>query len=77
MKLYGVTSVHDEEMLIPIVMPYLEKMGYDKLVIWDNNSTDRTVELLQQYEFIEIRHYSTEIFNEDEKLKKKATYDII
>lgn len=69
MKLYGVTSVHNEEILIPIVIPYLEKMGYDKLVIWDNNSTDRTVELLQQYEFIEMRHYSTEIFNEDEKLK--------
>ena len=67
MKLYGVTSVYNEEDLVPIVMPYLERMGYDKLVVWDNGSTDRTVELLEQYPFIEIRHYDTEFFKETEK----------
>lgn len=70
MKLYGVTSVHNEEMLIPIVMPYLEKMGYDKLVVWDNSSTDNTVSLLEKYPFVEVRHYYTETFIEDEKLRR-------
>lgn len=72
MKLYGVTSVYNEEDLVPIVMPYLEKMGYDKLVIWDNGSRDRTVELLEQYSFIEIRHYETGFFNELEKSSRIA-----
>lgn len=69
MKLYGVTSVYNEEQLAPIVIPYLEKMGYDKLVVWDNGSTDNTVSLLEKHPFIEIRHYGTEIFTEREKLQ--------
>lgn len=70
MKLYGVTVVYNEELLIPVVMPYLEKMGYDKLVVWDNGSTDKTVALLAQYPFIEIRRFDTPHFIEDEKLKR-------
>lgn len=70
MKLYGVTVVYNEEALIPIVMPYLEKMGYDKLVVWDNGSTDHTAELLSQYSFIELRHYETDTWREDDKLQK-------
>ncbi len=70
MKLYGVTCVYNEEKLVPIVMPYLKKMGYDKLIVWDNESTDKTVELLKKYDFIEIRSYSTERFNELEKLTR-------
>lgn len=70
MKLYGVTSVHNEELMVPIVMPYLERMGYDRLVVWDNGSTDRTAEMLSAYPFIEIRRYETERFDEQQKLSK-------
>ena len=69
-RLYGVTVVYNEQDLVPIVMPYIEKMNYDKLVIWDNGSTDNTVELLEKYPFIEIRHFETPEFVEDEKLKR-------
>ena len=72
MKLYGVTTVFNEEPLIPIVMPYLEKMGYDKLVVLDNESTDNTVELLSKYPFVEIRSYKTDFFHDRQKINATA-----
>lgn len=59
MKLIGYTCTFNEELLIPYVMPYVEACGYDKFIVYDNMSTDRTVELLSQYPFVEIRHYDT------------------
>ena len=70
MKLFGVTCVYNEEHLVPIVMPYIEKMGYDKFVVWDNGSTDKTVELLSKYPYIEIRSFETENFCVGEKTKR-------
>lgn len=70
MKLYGVTTVYNEAVLVPIVMPYLEKLGYDKLIVLDNGSTDNTAELLRQYDFIEIRRFETENFDEDIRVEK-------
>lgn len=55
MKLIGVTQVYNEEPNIPYVMPYVERMGYDKFIVYDDSSTDRTVEMLSRYPFIEIR----------------------
>lgn len=57
MKLYGVTTAHNVEALIPYVMPYVCRLGYDKFVVYNDRSTDRTVELLSQYEFVEIREF--------------------
>ena len=54
-KLIGATCVYNEEAMIPFVMPYLEKMGYDKFVVYDDGCTDNTIEILKQYPFIEIR----------------------
>ena len=59
MKLFGFTCVYNEEEYIPYVMPYVEAMHYDKFVVFDNGSTDRTVELLKQYPFVELREYDT------------------
>lgn len=59
MKLFGYTCTYNEEGMIPYVMPYVERMGYDKFIVYDNMSTDRTVELLSQYPFVEIRPYDT------------------
>ena len=56
MKLFGCTFVKNEEEMIPYVMPYIERLGYDKFVVYDDGSTDNTVEILSKYPFIEIRH---------------------
>jgi hypothetical protein len=50
--------------MIPYVMPYIERMGYDKFIVYDNESTDNTVELLKQYPFVEVRTYSTNKVND-------------
>lgn len=57
MKLYGVTTTYNCEKMVPFVMKYYEEWGYDKVIIYDNESTDNTVELLKQYPFVEIRTF--------------------
>ena len=59
MKLYGVTFTYNESTMIPYVMRYLERMGFDKLIVYDNQSTDNTVELLKKYSFVEVRTLDT------------------
>ena len=54
-KLYGVTFTRNEELRVPYVMKYLQELGYDRLIVYDNESTDRTVELLKEYPFVELR----------------------
>lgn len=72
MKLFGVTTTYNEEKLVPYVMKYVEAMGYDKFIVYDNESTDNTVELLRQYPFVEIRTYHTDCFCEMSKISVKA-----
>lgn len=57
--LVGCACTFNEADMIPYVMPYIERMGYDKFIVYDNESTDNTVELLKQYDFVEVRTYST------------------
>ena len=57
--LVGCTCTYNEAEMVPYVMPYVERMGYDKFIVYDNESTDNTVELLKQYPFVEVRTYST------------------
>lgn len=57
MKLFGCTVVKNEEGMIPYVMPYVERLGYDKFVVYDDHSTDKTIEKLSKYPFIEIREF--------------------
>lgn len=58
-KLYGVTLTYNESKMIPYVMPYYVRLGIDKLIVYDNQSTDNTVELLKQYPFVEVRTFTT------------------
>lgn len=68
MKIIGYTCVYNEEGFIPYVMPYVEAFGYDKFIVYDNGSTDRTVEMLSKYPFVEIRPWDTHgKFDDNEK----------
>ena len=71
-KILGVTVTYNNEDKIPYVMPYYERIGIDKLVVYDNGSTDRTVEMLSKYPFVEIRTYITDTYEEGTVLKYKT-----
>lgn len=59
MKLYGLTFTYNESTMIPYVMKYFENIGFDKLIVYDNQSSDNTVELLKKYPFVEVRTLDT------------------
>ncbi len=59
MQIAGITFTYNEEILVPFVMDYWKKISPDKLIVFDNGSTDSTVSLLQQYPFVEVRNYDT------------------
>lgn len=63
-KILGITTTYNVIDKIPYVMPYYERMGIDKLIVYDNYSTDNTVKELSKYNFVEIRYYKTESFND-------------
>jgi hypothetical protein len=70
-QLIGVTCTYNEAEMIPYVMPYVERMGYDKFIVYDNESTDNTVELLKQYPFVEVRNFSSNgVFSDSIRTKK-------
>ena len=76
MKLFGCTVVKNEEGMIPYVMPYVERLGYDKFVVYDDNSTDNTVEELLKYPFVEIRQMEeTKTIVEFDCLKRNKQAD--
>lgn len=59
MKLAGVILCHNESKMIKYVMPYWERIKIDKLIVYDNMSTDDSVEQLKKYPFVEIRQFDT------------------
>ena len=69
MNLIGITTTFNNEKIVPYVMKYATELGYDKLIIYDNESTDRTVELLKQYPFVEIRTYHSDVYDEDKRIQ--------
>lgn len=72
-KIIGVTVTYNNEDKIPYVMPYYERIGIDKLVVYDNGSTDKTVEMLSKYPFVEIRQYETKQYDENLVMKYKMS----
>ena len=58
-KLFGVTFTYNESAMIPYVMKYAEHAGFDKFIVYDNESTDNTVKLLKKYPFVEVRTLRT------------------
>lgn len=59
MKIIGYTTTYNVSDIVNIVMPYVEMLGYDKFVVYDNMSSDDTVEKLSRYPFIEVREWNT------------------
>ena len=75
MKIIGFTCTYNEQEYIPYVMPYIKAFGYDRFIVYDNCSTDRTAELLENYPFVEVVKWDTDGKFDDEaktELQKKA-----
>lgn len=62
-KILGITVTYNAIEKIPYVMPYYERIGIDKLIVYDNYSTDETVKELSNYDFVEIRYFKTDSFD--------------
>lgn len=63
MKIDWYTLCYNEEFIIPWIIQYWEKLisdGIDLHVyVYDNNSTDKSVEMLSQYDWITINYFTT------------------
>lgn len=83
-KVCWITLCKNEEDIIPFVIPYWKRIA-DKVVVFDNNSEDKSIELLSKYDWIEIRHFDSDGQNDviQKTIKEKAyleykdSYDFI
>lgn len=73
MKIHGHFICWNEEKIIPYFLRHYEQFC-DKIVIWDNHSTDKSIELLSQSSRVEIRYFDTnETSDEDVEIYVKST----
>ena len=68
MRLEGHILCWNEAPLVPFVLDYWQKAGVDKLYVYDNGSTDGSLELLSKYPFVEIIPFETGGFTDEYKL---------
>lgn len=73
-KVCWVVLCKNEEDIIPFCIDYWKRVA-DKVVVYDNGSTDRSIELLSKYDWIEIRHFDSDGQNDViQKQIKEQTY---
>lgn len=72
-KIYWVTLCKNEEEIIPFCIQYWHRIA-DKVIVYDNHSTDSSVELLSQYDWIEIRTFDSDGQNDviQKQVKEQA-----
>ena len=72
-KVYWVVLCKNEEDIIPFCIQYWKRIA-DKVIVYDNHSTDSSVELLSKYDWIEIRTFDSDGQNDviQKEVKEKA-----
>lgn len=74
MKTYWVVLCKNEEDIIPFCIQYWSRIA-DKVIVYDNHSTDSSVELLSKYDWIEIRTFDSDGQNDSiQKQVKEQAY---
>lgn len=84
-KVCWIVLCKNEIDILPFVSEYWKKLGVNNVVVYDNGSTDGSLEYLNSLPFVEIRHFDSEGQNDiiQKELKEKAylefkdKYDII
>ena len=69
LKVYWVVLCKNEEDIIPWCIQYWSRIA-DKVIVYDNHSTDSSVELLSKYDWIEIRTFDSD--GQDDVLQKEV-----
>lgn len=83
-KTIWITLCKNEQDIIPFCIDYWKRIA-DKVIVYDNHSTDNSVELLSKEDFIEVRTFDSEGQNEfiQKEVKENAyqefknDYDIV
>lgn len=59
------TLCWNEINILPFVIDYWKDIPVTKAIVYDNGSTDGSIEFLQQYDWIEVRHFDSDGMNDD------------
>lgn len=59
MRIHLYTLCYNEMDILPFVLDYWKLLPIEKAVVYDNGSTDGSVEYLKQFDWIEVRHFET------------------
>jgi hypothetical protein len=72
-KICWITLCKNEEDLIPFCIDYWKRIA-DKVVVFDNHSTDSSVELLSKHDWIEVRYFDSDGQNDviQKQIKEQA-----
>ena len=72
-KVYWVVLCKNEEDIIPFCIQYWSRIA-DKVIVYDNGSTDKSIEMLSKYDWIEIKHFDSEGHNDviQKEVKEEA-----
>lgn len=72
-KVCWITLCYNEIDILPFVSQYWERMA-DKVVVYDNGSTDGSIEYLKSLPYVEIRHFESSGQNDiiQKEIKEKA-----
>lgn len=68
MVLHGHVLCWNEIELVPFVMDYWKRAGVDKLFVYDNGSTDGTLEELAKYDFVQVVPFESNGYTDEYKL---------
>lgn len=60
MSIHLYTLCWNEMDILPFVIDYWKLLPITKAVVYDNGSTDGSIEYLKQFNWIEVRHFDTE-----------------
>ena len=60
MNIHLYTLCWNEIDILPFVIDYWKRLSITKAIVYDNGSTDGSIEFLQQFDWIEVRHFKTE-----------------
>lgn len=71
MKVWLYTLCWNEEDIIPFVVEYWKHLNVDKAIVYDNGSTDKSLELLSKIPFVEIMHFETDGMNDNTHIEIK------
>ena len=76
-KVCWITLCYNEIDILPFVTPYWERIGCD-VVVWDNGSTDGSIEYLQSLPYVTVNHFESQGQNDviQKEVKEKAYLEL-